>query len=33
MKKFWDILGGVCAFLTVAVYAVLLVHSSWAFLP
>lgn len=33
MKKVWDILGGVCAFLTVAVYALLLIHSSWAFLP
>lgn len=32
-KPLLDILGGTCAFLTVAVYAVLLIHSNWAFLP
>lgn len=33
MKGMLDILGGVCAFLTVAVYALLLIHANWAFLP
>ena len=32
-KKFLDILGGLCAFLTVAVYAVLVIHANWAFIP
>ena len=32
-KNFLDWLGGVAAFLTVAVYAVLLIHANWAFLP
>ncbi len=32
-KNLLDWLGGVAAFLTVAVYAVLLIHSNWAFLP
>lgn len=33
MKGLLDVLGGICAFLTVAVYAVLLIHANWAFLP
>lgn len=33
MKKLLNILTGICAFLTVAVYAVLLIHSSWNFIP
>ena len=32
-KKLLDALGGIAAFLTVAVYAVLLFHANWAFLP
>ena len=32
-KGLLDWLGGICAFLTVTVYAVLLVHANWAFLP
>ncbi|MBQ9790073.1 MAG: hypothetical protein IJW24_00575 [Clostridia bacterium] len=32
-KNLLDWLGGVAAFLTVAVYAVLLIHANWAFLP
>ena len=32
-KPLLDVLGGLCAFLTVAVYAVLLIHANWAFLP
>lgn len=33
LKYLWDWLGGICAFLTVVVYALLLIHSNWAFLP
>lgn len=33
MEKFLDWLGGICAFLTVLVYALLIIHSNWAFLP
>ena len=33
MKPVLDWLGGICAFLTVVVYALLLVNASWAFLP
>ena len=33
LKVLLNWLCGICAFLTVAVYAVLLVHSNWAFLP
>ena len=33
LKNTLDILGGICAFLTVAVYAVLVIHANWAFLP
>jgi len=33
MKKTLDLLGGIAAFLTVAVYAVLIIHSNWNFLP
>lgn len=33
IKKFLDLLGGICAFLTVAVYALLIINASWEFLP
>lgn len=33
MKKILDWVGGVAAFLTVAVYILLIVHGNWAFLP
>lgn len=33
LKKVLDILGGICAFLTVAVYALLVIHANWSFLP
>lgn len=33
MKGLLDVLGGICAFLTVTVYALLLIHANWAFLP
>lgn len=32
-KKFLNWIGGVAAFLTVAVYVVLIIHAKWAFLP
>ena len=33
LKPVLDWLGGICAFLTVAVYALLLANASWSFLP
>lgn len=33
MKSLLDVLGGIAAFLTVAVYLVLIIHGNWAFLP
>ena len=33
LKPLLDLLGGICAFLTVAVYAVLIINANWAFLP
>lgn len=33
MKKILNWIGGVAAFLTVAVYILLIVHGNWAFLP
>ena len=33
VKKTLNLLGGLAAFLTVAVYAVLIIHANWAFLP
>lgn len=33
MKKILDWVGGVAAFLTAAVYIVLIIHGNWAFLP
>ncbi len=33
LKSLLDILGGIAAFLTVAVYLVLIIHGNWAFLP
>jgi len=32
LKKALDILGGICAFLTVAVYALLVIDANWPFL-
>ena len=32
-KPVLDWLGGICAFLTVIVYALLIIHGNWAFLP
>ena len=32
-KPLLDLLGGICAFLTVAVYAVLVINANWQFLP
>jgi len=33
LKKILDVLGGICAFLTIAVYVLLLIDANWAFLP
>ena len=33
MKLALDWLGGICAFLTVVVYVLLIIHAKWAFLP
>ena len=33
MKLALDWLGGICAFLTVAVFVMLVIHAQWAYLP
>lgn len=33
LEKVFDILGEVCAVLTIALYAVLIVNANWAFIP
>ena len=33
LEIFLDWLGGICAFLTVAVYGVLIIHANWNFIP
>ncbi len=33
LKTFLDWLGGICAFITVIVYGVLIIHANWNFIP
>jgi len=33
LKTFLDWIGGICAFLTVIVYGILIIHANWSFIP